>query len=120
MGAPLCHFELMSDDPDKCKAFYAGVFGWEYDDKSMPGYTLIKPGEEPDGGLMKRPAEVPQVALNVYFLVDDVEGTLAKVTAAAAEARDPPDEPAAEAPATAALAPPAVTVPAETAAAAWA
>ena len=79
MGAPLCHFEFMSDDPDQCKAFYAKVFGWEYDDKSMPDYTLIKTGEEPEGGLVKRPAEAPAPSLNVYFLVDDIKATLAKV-----------------------------------------
>ena len=79
MGAALCHFEFMSDDPARCKAFYADVFGWEYDDKSMPDYTLVKTGEEPDGGVMKRPAEAPAPALNVYFMVDDIEATLGKV-----------------------------------------
>ena len=80
MGAPLCHFEFMSDDPDKCKGFYKGVLGWEFDDSSMPDYTLIKTDKEPGGGLMKRPAEVPGVCLSVYFLVEDIEATLAKVT----------------------------------------
>ena len=79
MGAPLCHFEFTSDDPAGCKAFYAGVFGWEYDDNSMPDYTLVKTGSEPDGGLMKRPAEAPTPALTVYFMVDDIEATLGKV-----------------------------------------
>jgi hypothetical protein len=85
MGAPLCHFEFMSDDPEKCKAFYAEVLGWEFDDNSMPGYTLINPGKEPNGGLMKRPPEVPQVALNTYFLVDDIDATLEKVRSAGGE-----------------------------------
>ena len=78
MGAPLCHFEFMSNDPDKCRAFYAEVFGWEYDDTSMQGYTMVKTGQEPDGGVMKRPAEAPAPALNVYFMVDDIEATLNK------------------------------------------
>lgn len=82
MGAPLCHFEFMTDDPDKCKAFYAEVLGWEFDDASMPGYTLIKTGGEPDGGLMKRPPEAPNVALNVYFQVDDIDAILGKATGA--------------------------------------
>lgn len=79
MGAPLCHFEFMTDDPDKCRAFYANVFGWEFDDKSMEGYTLVKTGTQPEGGLMKRPPEAPNVALNVYFMVDDIDATLGKV-----------------------------------------
>ena len=79
MGAPLCHFEFMSDAPDKCKGFYADVFGWEYDNESMPDYTLIATGTDPAGGLMKRPAEAPSPALNVYFQVDDIDATLGKV-----------------------------------------
>jgi predicted enzyme related to lactoylglutathione lyase len=80
MGSPLCHFEFMSDDPQKCKQFYGSVFGWEFDDSSMPGYTLIKTGSEPGGGMMKRPAEVPGACLHVYFLVSDIPATLEKIT----------------------------------------
>jgi predicted enzyme related to lactoylglutathione lyase len=54
------------------------VFGWEFDDQSMPGYTLIKTGQEPGGGLMQCPQEMPEPALNVYFQVDDIETILAK------------------------------------------
>jgi len=79
MGAPLCHFEFSSDDPGKCREFYAGVFGWEFDDKSMPDYTLIDTGTKPGGGLMKRPPEAPTPALSAYFMVDDINETLEKV-----------------------------------------
>ncbi len=79
MGAPLCHFEFMTDDPEKCKAFYRNVFDWQFDDSSMPGYTLIKPDKEPHGGLMQRPTEAPKAMLSVYFQVDDIETILAKV-----------------------------------------
>ena len=85
MPAPLCHFEFMSDDPEKCMAFYAEVLGWEYDACAMPGYTFIKtaqPAQPPCGGLMKRPDEAPAPALNVYFQVDDIDATLEKVKAA--------------------------------------
>lgn len=82
MGCPLCHFELASNDPEKCKKFYGGVFGWEFDDQSLSGYTLIKTGSEPGGGLMKRPDEMPAPCLSVYFMVDDIPATLEKVKAA--------------------------------------
>lgn len=82
MSASLCHFEFMSNDPDKCRSFYAKVFGWEFDDASMPDYTMIKTPQEPGGGLMKRPDEAPAPMLNVYFLVDDIEATLANVSQA--------------------------------------
>lgn len=48
----------------------------------MPGYMLIKTGSEPGGGLMKRPNEVPNASLNVYFLVDDIPATLERIQAA--------------------------------------
>ena len=79
MGAPLCHFEFMSDSPAECKAFYAGVFNWQFDDESMPDYTLIRTKKEPGGGVLKRPADAPGPALNVYFMVDDIDATLQKV-----------------------------------------
>lgn len=79
MGAPLCHFEFVSDNPEKCKVFYSQVLGWTFDDCSMPGYTLINPGEQPNGGLMQRPPMAPKPALNAYFLVESIDATLTKV-----------------------------------------
>lgn len=79
MPNPLCHFELMTNDPEKCKAFYGKVFDWAFDESSMPGYTLIDAGAEPSGGVFKKPDEAPGVAMNVYFQVEDVDATLAKV-----------------------------------------
>lgn len=79
MPNPLCHFEFMTDDPEKCKGFYKTVFNWEFDDSSMPGYTLIKTGSEPGGGLMKRPPDSPGPCYMTYFLVDDLDATLEKV-----------------------------------------
>ncbi len=82
MAAPLCHFEFMSDDPEKCKKFYSDVLGWTFDDSSMPDYTMINTGGEPGGGLMQRPEQVPTPVLQSYFMVDDIDATLDKVQAA--------------------------------------
>ena len=82
MANPLCHFEFMTADPQKCRAFYGKVFGWEFDDQSMSGYTMIKTGADPCGGLMQRPNECPQSALNVYFMVDDIDAALKAAEAA--------------------------------------
>lgn len=78
MSSPLCHFEFMTDDPAKAKAFYGRVFGWEFDDNAMPGYTLIRTGQDPGGGMMMRPEGAPNPALHAYFMVDDIEATLKK------------------------------------------
>ncbi len=78
MGNPLCHFELMTNDPEKCKAFYKRVFDWELDDESMPGYTLVRTGSEPTGGLFAKPPEAPCACMNVYYQVDDLDDALAR------------------------------------------
>lgn len=82
MPNPLCHFEFMTNDSDKCKAFYGAVFDWTFDDQSMPGYSLINAGAEPNGGVMAKPPEAPTPALNVYFQTDDIDATLALVVEA--------------------------------------
>jgi len=76
MPNPLCHFELMTADPEGCKAFYGAVFDWKFDDASMPGYTLVNTGAEPTGAVFAKPPEVPNVCMNVYFQVTDIDATL--------------------------------------------
>jgi hypothetical protein len=80
MPNPLCHFEFMTDNVERCKTFYGKVFDWTFDDQSMPGYTLVHPGAEPNGGIFQRPPQAPGPSLNTYFLVDSIEDTLGKVT----------------------------------------
>ncbi len=53
------HFEIHADDPERCRAFYESVFGWEFSRFDGPeDYWLVKTGEpdEPgiDGGMMRR------------------------------------------------------------------
>ena len=80
MPNPLCHFELMTDDAGKCRKFYDAVFDWQFDDETMPGYTLVNTGTEPTGGVFAKPAQAPGPCLNVYFQVPDIDATLAKAT----------------------------------------
>lgn len=68
----------MTNDPAKCKAFYGAVFDWQFDDKTMPGYTLVNTGTEPSGGIFPKPPDAPGVCINVYFNVDDIETVLSK------------------------------------------
>ncbi len=80
--------ELMTRDIDAALPFYSQVFGWEYDsiDMGQGMYHLIKGGtnDEGMGGLMAMPPQVPEQVPNhwaVYFTVDDIEATVAAVTA---------------------------------------
>lgn len=78
MSNPLCHFEFMTNDPAKCRAFYGQVFDWQFDDKAMPGYTLVRPGSEPHGGIFQKPPDAPCPCLNVYFNVENIDAALNK------------------------------------------
>ena len=80
MPNQLCHFELMSSDPAKAMAFYGAVFGWQFDDASMPGYTLIDTGAEPTGAVFPKPPDAPAACLNAYFKVEDIDAVLKTVT----------------------------------------
>lgn len=79
MANPICHWELMVDDVAKAKQFYGSVFGWRFDDKKFPGYTIIDTGPGIGGGLMTKPPGSPAATLNTYFEVDDASETLRAV-----------------------------------------
>jgi len=80
MANPLNHFELMTNDPARCRDFYGTVFDWTFDESSMPGYTLVHTGQEPTGGIFSKPPQAPHPCLNVYFTVSNIDETLAKAT----------------------------------------
>jgi predicted enzyme related to lactoylglutathione lyase len=81
--------ELLSRDIDASKAFYAEVFGWEYDEQDMGPqtgiYSVIRGGESGGlGGLMAMPEQVPEMVpshWSVYFTVDDLAAAQERVTA---------------------------------------
>jgi predicted enzyme related to lactoylglutathione lyase len=92
-GAQLCNEpdtwswnELMTRDVDAAKTFYTAVFGWSYDPQDMGPmgtYNVIEGGENNGwGGLMSMPPDMPDQVPNhwaVYFIVADIEASLAKV-----------------------------------------
>ena len=56
MANPFVHIELSTDNPGKAKEFYGKLFKWGIEDMPMPDgtYTMVKPGEGPGGGMMKK------------------------------------------------------------------
>lgn len=92
MGRPV-HFEIQADDLDRAKAFYAGVFGWTFEDYSGfvgAPYFGVTTGEEGtpgiNGGLVARPAPVgEQQGTNAAVLtmgVENYDATAARIEAA--------------------------------------
>ena len=78
MANPFVHIELQTQDVDKSKKFYSGLFDWKLEDIPGMDYTLINVGEGTGGGMMKKP--VPNIPDNwlPYILVDDVVASTKK------------------------------------------
>jgi predicted enzyme related to lactoylglutathione lyase len=76
----IAHIEFPSDDLDRARSFYAGVFGWKL--VAPPGfddYETFESREGPGGGLGLRGKTAPE-AVRVYVSVDSLDAALAKVT----------------------------------------
>jgi predicted enzyme related to lactoylglutathione lyase len=69
--------DLVTDDPAACRAFYAALLGWTFEEGRGvdPGYTIIKQDGLPIGGIVTlRRAETPVVAQWLtYVVVPDVD-----------------------------------------------
>lgn len=87
MGEPnsMAWNELLTRAPEPAMKFFTELLGWDYQDMDMGEmgiYHVITVGDQPGGGLMMMPAEVPaQVPPHweVYFAVEDVDAKVAKV-----------------------------------------
>ncbi|MGH8996370.1 MAG: VOC family protein, partial [Acidimicrobiales bacterium] len=88
--------ELMCDDPEKAKQFYAGVFGWgevtNGDGDSQ--YTEWQVGGRSIGGMLKKPAEMPPMTSfwTVYIQVADIEAAAKRLSELGGQVIRPPME----------------------------
>ena len=79
--------ELLTGDVEKCKAFFAEVCGWTYDDVPMPNftYTVARSGDKMVAGIMdKAKTGAPDMPNHwmAYIAVDDVDAAATKVAGA--------------------------------------
>ena len=76
MPHPVVHFEIRSKDPDATRGFFGDLFGWEYSDGGLPGYTYVNTGADNaiPGGI--GPVQGGDDAVVFFVGVDDVEATL--------------------------------------------
>lgn len=76
MGSPVVHFEIRSNDPDATRAFYGELFGWEFPDGGMPGYSYVETGVEGaiPGGIS--PLQGGEPVVTFFVGVADVAKTL--------------------------------------------
>ena len=85
MPNPVVHFEVQSTDPEKSRAFFADVFGWQIDVVDMPSmeYGIVDTKTAPNGingGIGASFTDQSGVAF--YIEVDDLQGYLDKAIAA--------------------------------------
>src|ERR1700730_4836184 len=81
--------DLQTTDQDAAKAFYAGLFGWTYDDQPMPQgpvYSMAMLGEHSVAAIAPQSPELAAAGAppmwNTHLAVDSVEQAVAKVEAA--------------------------------------
>lgn len=72
------HYEISATDVDRAQRFWSGVFGWEFGESAMPDgeYRIARTGDA-SGAAISSSGEPGHP--NVYFDVDDIEASLAKV-----------------------------------------
>ncbi len=82
--------ELLTNDVDGARTFFADTLGWTYDEMPMGTmvYYVAKVDERPVGGIMKMPKDMPEGTpphWMSYIAVDDVDARVAKAKAAGGE-----------------------------------
>src|SRR3954452_7374067 len=87
--------ELLTDDVEQAKAFFAATIGWSFNPMPMEHggtYWVAMAGDKADGGIMSMegcaPPGTPPHGL-AYLAVDDIDGRLADAVAAGAEVLRP-------------------------------
>lgn len=80
----LVHFELPAADAKRAKGFWSGLLGWKYQTFEGPvEYHMLDTQKTPGGAIY--PGEDAGSGPIVYFGVDDIDASLAKVRELAGE-----------------------------------
>jgi predicted enzyme related to lactoylglutathione lyase len=78
MAGHVTHYEISAKDVDRAQRFWSGVMGWSFGDSVMPEgeYRMAQIGDG-SGAALSSYGEPGHP--NVYFDVDDIDASLAKV-----------------------------------------
>lgn len=86
------HIEFPADDPERAKAFYGAVAGWEFGEMpEFPDYYLFRSGEGYGGAIGKRDVSAPH-SLRIYIEVDSIEDALAASDRTGGRTKEPKTE----------------------------
>ena len=81
MANKFCHMEFQAKDIKEAKKFYSELFDWELTDHDMGGghiYTMVKTGNQPEGGMMQNPDPNSPPGWLVYIYVENLEDSVKK------------------------------------------
>lgn len=78
MGYPVVHAEIRSADPDATRAFFSGLFDWQYSDGAYPGYSFVDTGVENALPTAISPLQGDSDTVLFFVGVPDVDAALAK------------------------------------------
>jgi predicted enzyme related to lactoylglutathione lyase len=87
-GKPV-HVEIPAKDTGKARDFWTGLFGWQY--QEFPGpveYHMTQITDDVGGAVYNNP-EGNTDGIRVYFDVDDINASTAKVQELGGEANEP-------------------------------
>ena len=103
---PVVHFEMPAEDRERMSRFYTKAFGWQTQmmGPEMSDYVVVTTTESDDagpkqrgainGGFFPKKKEVPAQVPSVVIAVDDIQGSMKKVTDAGGKVLgDPMDIP---------------------------
>jgi len=98
MPDPVVHFEIMGNDSANSLKWYADMFGWKIEPKSIAGAPegqtcgFVRPqeGKAIGGGISSADDSTPTV--HIYIEVDDLQAYLSKIEQAGGKTIMPPTE----------------------------
>ena len=85
----ICYIEIPSTDVARSAAFYGGVFGWRIRRRGDGATAFDDTTGEVSGAFVTGRPPMSQPGLLVYVMVDSVQATVEKATAAGAEIVQP-------------------------------
>jgi predicted enzyme related to lactoylglutathione lyase len=89
MRGAVMHWEIAGPDAAALREFYGKMFGWDMT-PAGPEYTLVAPVDSGlGGGIMQTRMGMPSY-VTVYLTCDDLEATLAEITALGGNTVVPP------------------------------
>ena len=85
MAGELNYFYIPVDDPERARAFYGAVLGWEFEPRPKADGFHITNTAPPGGLVTGREGSTP----HAYFRVDDIQAAVARVRELGGQAADP-------------------------------